>query len=89
VKRYSEELVGLKPDVVLAQGVVGAAAMKQATSSIPVVFAQVQDPIGGGFVKSVAPRGQSHGFTNFDYAIVSKWLQLLKDVAPGTTRVMP
>jgi putative ABC transport system substrate-binding protein len=90
VKRYSEELVGLKPDVILAQGVVGAAAMKQATTSIPVVFAQVQDPIGGGFVKSVArPEGNLTGFTNFDYSIVSKWLQLLKDVAPGTTRVMP
>jgi len=84
VKRYSEELVGLKPDVILAQGVVGAAAMKQATTSIPVVFAQVQDPIGGGFVKSVArPEGNLTGFTNFDYSIVSKWLQLLKDVAPS------
>ena len=68
MKRYSEELVGLKPDVILAQGVVGAAAMKQATTSIPVVFAQVQDPIGGGFVKSVArPEGNLTGFTNFDY----------------------
>jgi putative ABC transport system substrate-binding protein len=90
VRRYTEELVGLKPDVILAQGVVGAAALKQGTTSIPVVFVQVQDPIGGGFVKSVArPEGNLTGFTNFDYSIVSKWLQLLKDVAPTTTRVMP
>ena len=87
VKRYSEELVGLKPDVILAQGVVGAAAMKQATTSIPVVFAQVQDPIGGGFVKSVArPEGNLTGFTNFDYSIVSKWLQLPADSGRRSVR---
>jgi putative ABC transport system substrate-binding protein len=89
VKRYTEELIALTPDVILAQGVVGAAAMKRATTSIPVVFVQVQDPIGGGFVQSVArPEGNLTGFTNFDYSIVSKWLQLLKYVAPRTVRVM-
>jgi putative tryptophan/tyrosine transport system substrate-binding protein len=89
VKRYTEELVGLKPDVILAQGVVGAAAMKQATQTIPVVFVQVQDPVGGGFVTNLArPEGNLTGFTNFEYSIVGKWLQLLKDVSPGVSRVM-
>ena len=90
VKRYTDELVSLKPDIILAQGVVGAAAMKQATSSIPIVFAQVQDPVGGGFVTNLArPEGNLTGFTNFEYSIVGKWLQLLKDVSPGVTRVLP
>jgi ABC-type uncharacterized transport system substrate-binding protein len=90
VKRYSDELVGLKPDVIFAQGVVGAAAMKQATQTIPVVFVQVQDPVGGGFVTNIArPDGNLTGFTNFEYSIVGKWLQLLKDVSPGVSRVMP
>lgn len=89
VKRYTEELIGLEPDVILAQGVVGAAAMKEATSTIPVVFVQVQDPVGGGFVTNLArPEGNLTGFTNFEYSIVGKWLQLLKDVSPGVARVM-
>jgi len=90
VKRYTDELVGLKPDVIFAQGVVGAAAMKQATQTIPVVFVQVQDPVGGGFVTNLArPEGNLTGFTNFEYSIVGKWLQLLKDVSRGVARVMP
>jgi putative ABC transport system substrate-binding protein len=90
VKRYTDELVGLKPDVIFAQGVVGAAAMKQATQTIPVIFVQVQDPVGGGFVTNLArPEGNLTGFTNFEYSIVGKWLQLLKDVYPGVSRVMP
>lgn len=90
VKRYTDELVGLQPDIIFAQGVVGAAAMKQATQTIPVVFAQVQDPVGGGFVRNLArPEGNLTGFTNFEYSIVGKWLQLLKDVSPGVSRVMP
>jgi putative ABC transport system substrate-binding protein len=90
VKRYTDELVGLKPDIIFAQGVVGAAAMKQATQTIPVVFVQVQDPVGGGFVRNLArPEGNLTGFTNFEYSIVGKWLQLLKEVSPGVSRVMP
>jgi putative ABC transport system substrate-binding protein len=90
VQRYTDELVSLKPDVIFAQGVVGAAAMKQATQTIPVVFVQVQDPVGGGFVTNLArPEGNLTGFTNFEYSIVGKWLQLLKDVSPGVSRVMP
>jgi putative ABC transport system substrate-binding protein len=90
VKRYTDELVGLKPDIIFAQGVVGAAAMKQATQTIPVIFVQVQDPVGGGFVRNLArPEGNLTGFTNFEYSIVGKWLQLLKEVSPGVSRVMP
>ena len=90
VQRYTDELVGLKPDIIFAQGVVGAAAMKPATQTIPVVFVQVQDPVGGGFVTNLArPEGNLTGFTNFEYSIVGKWLQLLKDVSPGVSRVMP
>jgi putative ABC transport system substrate-binding protein len=75
--------------VIFAQGVVGAAAMQQATRSIPVVFAQVQDPVGGGFVTSLArPEANLTGFTDFEYSISGKWLQLLKEAAPHVTRAL-
>jgi putative ABC transport system substrate-binding protein len=89
VKRYTDEILGLKPDVVFAQGVVGAAALQRATTTTPVVFVQVQDPVGGGFVASLSrPGGNLTGFTNFEYSFVGKWLQLLKDVSPGVTRAL-
>jgi putative tryptophan/tyrosine transport system substrate-binding protein len=89
IRRYTEELIALKPDVIFAQGVVGAAAMQQATRSIPVVFAQVQDPVGGGFVTSLArPEANLTGFTDFEYSISGKWLQLLKEAAPHVTRAL-
>lgn len=89
VKRYAEELVHMKPDVILAQGVVGAAALQQIGTSTPVVFAQVQDPIGGGFVTSLSrPEGNLTGFTDFEYSIAGKWLQLLREAAPNTRQVL-
>lgn len=89
VTRYTDEILGLRPDVVFAQGVVGAAAMQRATTSVPVVFIQVQDPVGGGFVTSLSrPGGNLTGFTNFEYSFVGKWLQLLKDVSPEVTRAL-
>lgn len=89
VKRYTDEILALQPHVVFAQGVVGAAAMQRATTTIPVVFVQAQDPVGGGFVTSLArPEGNLTGFTNFDYSFVGKWLQLLKDASPGVTRAL-
>jgi putative ABC transport system substrate-binding protein len=89
VKRYADELLGMKPDVMLVQGVVGAAALQQTKTSTPVVFAQVQDPIGGGFVTSLSrPEGNLTGFTDFEYSIAGKWLQLLHDAAPTARRVL-
>jgi len=89
VKRYADELLAMKPDVMLVQGVVGAAALQQTRTSTPVVFAQVQDPIGGGFVKSLSrPEGNLTGFTDFEYSIAGKWLQLLHEAAPNARRVL-
>jgi putative ABC transport system substrate-binding protein len=89
VRRYADELLGMKPDVILTQGVVGAAALQQTRTSTPVVFAQVQDPIGGGFVTSLSrPEGNLTGFTDFEYSIAGKWLQLLHEAAPDARRVL-
>jgi putative tryptophan/tyrosine transport system substrate-binding protein len=89
IRRATEELLRLEPDVVLAQGVIGAGALQRATKTVPVVFVQVQDPVGGGFVTSLSrPEANLTGFTNFDYAMVGKWMALLKEVAPSLTRVL-
>jgi putative tryptophan/tyrosine transport system substrate-binding protein len=89
IRRYADELVALKPDVIMAQGVVGAAILQRATKTIPVVFAQVQDPVGGGFVASLSrPEANLTGFTDFEYSIARKWMQLLKDIAPRVTRAL-
>ena len=89
ITRATEELLSLKPDVVLAQGVVGAGLVQRATKTVPVVFVQVQDPVGGGFVTNLSrPDGNLTGFTNFDYAMVGKWVALLKEAAPSLTRVL-
>ena len=89
IRSYTEELLELKPDVVVVQGVVGAAALQRATKSVPVVFVQVQDPVGGGFVTNLArPGGNLTGFTDFEYAISGKWLELLKEAAPAVKRAL-
>jgi putative ABC transport system substrate-binding protein len=83
------ELVQLKPEVVLTAGTPAVAAMSRATSTIPIVFANVADPVGSGFVASLArPGGNVTGFANFDPAMASKWLELLKELAPATSRVL-
>src|SRR3954462_4139379 len=80
---YATELVGQNPDVILVQSNPGLAALKQATQSIPVVFVQVADPVGSGFVDSLAkPGGNITGFTNFESSMGSKWLTLLKEIKP-------
>jgi putative ABC transport system substrate-binding protein len=82
-------ILAQKPDVVLAQGVVGATALQSATTTTPVVFMMLQDPIGGGFVTSLSrPGGNLTGFTNFDFTLVGKWLQFLKELSPGVTRAL-
>src|SRR5262245_39202361 len=86
-RSYAAELLALAPDVVVA---VGSAAMGalQATHSVPVVFVQVGDPVGAGFVESLSrPGGNATGFTSFEYGISAKWLELLKDIAPQVRRV--
>src|SRR5262249_10355344 len=82
------DLVALAPEVILAQSSGAIAPLLQATRTIPIVFTLVADPVGAGFVDSLArPGGNATGFTNFEYAISAKWLELLKDIAPGVTRV--
>jgi putative ABC transport system substrate-binding protein len=81
------QLVSLSPDVILAAAGSTMPALLQATHTIPIVFAQVPDPVGAGFVDSLArPGANATGFTNFEYGMGGKWLELLKEVAPGATR---
>src|SRR6266550_2473926 len=82
------ELLRLTPDVILAEGTPGLTAIRQATSSIPIVFVLVSEPVAQGFVQSLAhPGGNITGFSNLEPTMGGKWLQLLKDVAPRVTRV--
>ena len=85
--KYAEELVALMPDAILTDGAVGVSALQGATRSVPIVFVAAPDPVGAGFVKSLArPGGNTTGFTSFEYAIAAKWLELLKEIAPSVTR---
>jgi putative tryptophan/tyrosine transport system substrate-binding protein len=87
-KTYAAELVGLSPDVILANSSSAVAALRQQTRTIPVVFTPVADPVGQGFVQSLArPGGNLTGFTTNNAELMGKWLQLLKEVAPSVTRV--
>ena len=84
-RKYAAELVALTPDVIVANTSPIVAAVQQATSTIPIVFVGVIDPVGGGFVSSLArPGGNTTGFAIFEYGISGKWLALLKEIAPGT-----
>jgi putative ABC transport system substrate-binding protein len=86
--RYADELVALTPDVILAAATPSVQALQQATRTVPIVFAVVADPVGAGFVDSLArPGGNATGFTPFEYGISGKWLELLKEIAPRVTRV--
>src|ERR1041385_8859174 len=86
-RQYAAELVALEPDVILVSGGSGMGPMLQATRAVPIVFVQVTDPIGAGFVDSLArPGGHTTGFTQFEYGISAKWLELLKQIAPGVKR---
>jgi len=87
IRRYAAELVALAPDVILATGSATLGPLLQATRTVPIVFAQVPDPAGAGFVDSLArPGGNATGFLTFEYGISAKWLELLKQIAPGVTR---
>jgi putative tryptophan/tyrosine transport system substrate-binding protein len=87
IRKDAAELVALAPDVILSSGTPSVAAVQQATRSVPIVFAQVVDPVGSGFVESLArPGGNITGFSVFEYGISGKWLELLKELSPRVTR---
>jgi putative tryptophan/tyrosine transport system substrate-binding protein len=86
-RKYAAELVALAPDVILAGGTATMAPLLQATRTVPIVFASVADPVGAGFVDSLArPGGNTTGFMAFEYGLSGKWLELLKQIAPNVTR---
>jgi putative tryptophan/tyrosine transport system substrate-binding protein len=88
-RMLAKELVALAPDIILAGSGTAMPPLLQATRTIPIVFVQVADPVGNGFVASLArPEGNATGFTNIDFAMSAKWLELLKEIAPQTTRAM-
>src|SRR5262252_5521093 len=87
-RKYAAELTALTPDIILATGSLSLGPLLQATRTIPIVFTHVPDPVGAGFVDSMArPGGNATGFTSFDYGLSVKWLELLKEIAPRVTRV--
>ena len=87
IRSYAAELVALAPDVILAAGGQVVGGLLRATRTVPVVFTQTPDPVGAGFVASLArPGGNATGFTQFEYGISAKWLELLKEIAPNMTR---
>ena len=84
---YAAELAALAPDVILAAGGSAVGSLLQATRTVPIVFTQTLDPVGGGFVDSLArPGGNATGFLTFEYSLSGKWLELLKQIIPGMTR---
>jgi putative tryptophan/tyrosine transport system substrate-binding protein len=87
-RKYAAELVALAPDVIFGTGSAAVGPLQRATHTIPIVFALVPDPIGAGYVDSLArPGGNITGFTSYDYGIGAKWLELLKEISPSVTRV--
>src|SRR5262247_2082606 len=87
-RRYAAELVALAPDVILASGTSLVGPLQQATRSVPIVFPVIGDPVGAGIVDSLArPGGNTTGFMTAEYSMGGKWLELLKEIAPGVTRV--
>ena len=86
-RRYAAELVALAPDIILASGGTGVGALLQASRAVPIVFTQTQDPVGAGYVDSLAqPGGNTTGFTSMEYGIGGKYLELLKEIAPRIAR---
>jgi putative tryptophan/tyrosine transport system substrate-binding protein len=88
IRRHAAELAALAPDVILAHGASTVGALLQATRTVPIVFPIISDPVAAGYVDSMArPGGNATGFTSFDWGVSAKWLELLKQTAPGVTRV--
>ena len=88
VRKFARELATLAPDAILTSGSVTVRPLQQATRTIPIVFVQTVDPVGSGYVESMSrPGGNTTGFTQFEYSLSGKWLELLKQIAPQVTRV--
>lgn len=88
IARFASEVVALSPEVVLVAGGSHVGALQKVSRTVPIVFVQVADAVGGGFVQSLSrPGGNATGFTNFDFNFSTKWLELLRQVAPGVARV--
>jgi ABC-type uncharacterized transport system substrate-binding protein len=88
IRKYAGELATLAPDVILATGSATVGPLLQATRTVPIVFVGLVDPVGAGYVASLAhPGGNATGFTSFEYGMSAKWLELLKQIAPAVTRV--
>src|SRR5262249_50964852 len=86
-RKYAAELVALAPDVILSVSSESLTPLLRATRTVPIVFVAIVDPVGTGFVKSQSrPGGNTTGFMLFDYDLSAKWLELLKEIAPGVTR---
>jgi len=89
IRKYAAELLALAPDVILANSSAALAPLLQATRTVPIVFTTVADPVGAGYVDSLArPGGNATGFLVWEYSIAAKWLELLKEIAPHVTRAM-
>jgi putative ABC transport system substrate-binding protein len=87
IRKFAAELVALAPDVILAVGAITVLPLQQVGRTVPIVFANVTDPVGAGIVANLArPGGNATGFTTFEYGISAKWLELLKQIVPRTTR---
>src|SRR5262249_50853331 len=87
IRRHPAELVALAPGVLLASGTTAVGRLLQAPRAVPIVFPNIGDPVGGGFVDSLArPGGNATGFMSYEYTLSGKWLELLKEIAPGVTR---
>jgi putative ABC transport system substrate-binding protein len=87
IQRHAAELAAVAPDVILAHGASTVGPLLQETRSVPIVFMLVSDPVGSGLVDSLArPGGNATGFMSFEYSLGGKWLELLKQIAPGVTR---
>jgi len=88
IRKHAAELAALAPDVILAGGAATVGPLMQVTRTVPIVFPVVVDPVGAGFVDSLArPGGNVTGFMDGEYSLAAKWLELLKQIAPGVTRV--
>ena len=87
MRKYATELVALAPDVILASSSAAVAPLLEASRTVPIVFAGIADPVGAGYVESLArPGGNATGFAIYEYSISGKWLELLKEIAPRVTR---